>query len=337
MNGDNLNEQKEVLTSKKGIEYLPPKVLRKKPETISKAILYRYKRTNGEIETVLAIKRNKLIDGIIELGEESKKSITLDHQELKNLIDYLTENIEPFKTGLKKYLTLDISTSDLSKEQLLSLLHSLKAEDLTYISENLKTTPQLVQLANSIRLQKYKDTIKEFEERLRKDYSETSGENSWQGWLTKNFWLFGSNYKNPIPKAKINIQGSMPDFIFPSIDGCVDGIDIKKPNVGEILIKDTSHVNSYYWSPEINKAIGQVVNYLYDMDENRLKLAELLKVNIARPRGIIVAGRSNNWTAEQLKAYRKLSFSLHGVEILTYDHILERAKSLINLLIENEK
>lgn len=191
-------------------------------------------------------------------------------------------------------------------------------------------------MANAIKIQSYKNVLFEFEKRLEQDLEETAGDDSWQNWFTKNYWLFGSNYQKPIPKAKINIEGSMPDFIFPSIDGCVDGIDIKKPNTGEIVVRDQNHANSYYWSPEINKAIGQVVNYLYDMDENRLKLAEILNVNIARPRGIIVVGRSNSWTTEQLKAYRKLSFSLHGIEILTYDHVLDRAKSLINLLLEDE-
>lgn len=327
---------KKVLISKKGNEYLEPKILRQGPESISKAILYRHPRSDGRIESTLAIKRFKIVDGAIEMPEDPKKDVSLDEEELKNLLDYLSENIEAFRSGLKSYFPIDLGKTSLSGEQVLDLLNSLADEDIKRILDQVKTTPRLLTLANSIRFQKYQETITEFENRLKKDYPETSGDDSWQSWLTKNYWLFGSNYKKPISKAKINIEGSMPDFIFPSIDGCVDGIDIKRPNIEEIIVKDLDHANSYYWSKDINKAIGQVVNYLYEMDENRLKLAEILKVNIARPRGIIVAGRSINWDAEQLRAYRKLSFSLHGIEILTYDHVLQRAKSLLNLLRENE-
>ncbi len=328
---------KKVLVSRKGNEYLEPKILRQGPEVISKAILYRHSRSDGNIESTLTIKRFKTVNGVIEMPEDPKKDVSLDAEELKNLLDYLSENIEAFRSGLKSYFPIDLEGTDLTGEQVLDLLNNLASDDLKRVLDQVKTTPRLLTLANSIKFQKYKETLNEFQERLKNDYPETSGVNSWQAWLTENYWVFGSNYKRPIPKAKINIEGSMPDFIFPSIDGCVDGIDIKKPNIEEIIVKDADHSSSFYWSRDINKAIGQVVNYLYDMDENRLKLAEILRVNIARPRGIIIAGRSNNWTAEQLKAYRKLSFSLHGIEIITYDHLLERARSLISVLLEDEK
>ncbi len=321
-----------MLTSRQGHEYLPEKELKRGPERVSKAILFRHHHTGGSISTSLAIKRYKIVDRVIELVEDPKKDISLDDEELRNLLDYLAENIKPFREGLKKYFPIDLESVKLTGEEILSLLTTLPLEDVRQIMTEVKASPQLISLANSVQIQNYRATLKEFTDRLTADYPEDGGNDSWQTWFTVNHWLFGSNYKTPIPKAKISIEGSMPDYLFPTTDGYVDALDIKKPDCPEILLPDNSHTGSFHWSAEVNEAIGQMVNYIYTLDENRLKLAEMLKINIARPRGIIVAGRSSQWSPDQIRFYRKLSFSLHGIEILTYDHLCERATSLLDIL-----
>jgi len=35
------------------------------------------------------------------------------------------------------------------------------------------------------------------------NFSETSGDDSWQKWIYKHNWLFGVNYQEPIQKVKI--------------------------------------------------------------------------------------------------------------------------------------
>ncbi len=328
-----MDEQfQKVLTSKGGIKYILPKTLKSGKESFCEAILERvpHNRTTT-IDLVLAIKRYRITKDGLKVLEDPKKNISLDNEELNNLVEYLAEHIPAFKEGLQRYLNIDLNKTKLSSGQILDYI-SNSSENLENIIPVKGITPQLESLANAIKVQKFVELIQEFEARLNLDIPEDSGTNSWQNWFTVNYCFFGPSYKQPVTKNLINIRGSKPDFMLVTIDGCVDSLDIKKPNVPNIIQEDPSHTGSFYWSSDVNKSIGQLVNYLYDMDENRYQLAEELGISIARPRGIIVIGRSNHWTEREVRAYRKLSYSLHGLEVLTYDHLLDRAKQMLNNL-----
>jgi hypothetical protein len=175
----------------------------------------------------------------------------------------------------------------------------------------------------------------EFQERLKKDYSETKGDNSWQNWISKNNWLFGVNYREPIEKAKINLSGIMPDFLYPTVDDFVDVLEIKLPK-DEVLVEDTSHKGSWKWTTETNSAIGQVVNYLIEIDrlrfenENKVQNEIDQKVLFLKPRAFILIGDSKNWNNPKKEALRKLNYYLHNIEVLTYKDLLDRGNQFIN-------
>lgn len=326
------DQSQTVLTSKSGIKYIPSKILKKGIESYSEAILARVPHNNSStLDLVLAIKRYRITKSGVKIQDDPKRNISLDHEELSNLIEYLTENLPSFKAGLERYLNVDLTKTPLNPTQILDYINN-SSSDIENIIPVTEITPQLDSIANAIKIQEFTRLIEEFQERLSKNIGEDSGVNPWQTWFMNNYCFFGPNYKRPISKTKINIKGSKPDFLLVTIDGCVDGLDIKKPNVPNIIVEDPSHTGSFYWSSDVNKSIGQLVNYLYDMDENRYQLAEELGISIARPRGIIVIGRSNNWTEKEIRAYRKLSYSLHGIEVLTYDHLLDRARQMLENL-----
>jgi hypothetical protein len=50
-----------------------------------------------------------------------------------------------------------------------------------------------------------------------------------------------------------------------------------------------------------------------------------------KPRCTLIFGRSHDWTAEQTEAYRILNASHHSLSILTYDHVLERARRMLSM------
>ena len=157
-------------------------------------------------------------------------------------------------------------------------------EETSTIIKRLKTQKRIIkseiekleQIQKESNIFVFKQKIKELKNRFNKKYSETSGKNSWQSWIYKNNWMFGINYQQPIEKQKINISGSMPDYIFPTIDGFLDILEIKLPS-HEVIIKDSNHAGAYRWSGETNKAIGQVVNYLNDIDLYQLHLKQEIK------------------------------------------------------------
>lgn len=186
----------------------------------------------------------------------------------------------------------------------------------------------------------YRQKLLEFDSRLLKKYPETKGSNSWQSWIYENTWMFGINYTSPIGKQRVGFN-SIPDYIFPSIDGFIDILEIKLPSA-VVISKYTSHPGSYYWSMETSEAIGQAVNYLSEIEKNAFQIQQIvertyqIKISTIKPRAIILIGKSDKWNEEQLEAFRKLNHAMHGVEVITFTQLGYRAKSLISLY-EKEK
>ena len=209
---------------------------------------------------------------------------------------------------------------------------------ITELSTQKKLLKQEIQDLETLRKNSniffFKSRIEELKVRLTKKYHETRGKNSWQRWIYDNNWLFGINYQQPIEKQKISILGSMPDFSFPTIDGFLDILEIKLPTM-DIITPDHSHVGCFSWSSDTNKAIGQVVNYLTNIELYQLHIKDEIKrvygldLYLIKPRAIILIGNKNNWTSEQHKALRNLNYSLHGIEVLSYTDLINRGLEII--------
>ncbi|MEI6477757.1 MAG: Shedu anti-phage system protein SduA domain-containing protein [bacterium] len=185
--------------------------------------------------------------------------------------------------------------------------------------------------AGQLQLQREK-IVKDLERRLLLRFSETNGNDSWQRWIHANNWLFGINYQKPIEKEKINISGVMPDFLFPTVDGFIDILEIKLPE-DEVISSDGSHQGAWKWTAASNTAIGQVVNYLSEIDrmsseiENNIRRKYELEVSCLKPRAHILIGNSQDWKMEKKEGLRKLNHSLHGIEVITYFDLIQRGKS----------
>lgn len=222
-----------------------------------------------------------------------------------------------------------------------------EATDILKNTSNLKNQKKLLKVEKEEfeKLQKqsnitiFQDKVLELKERLTKKYPETKGDNSWQKWIYKNNWIFGIQYQKPIEKSVVNLSGSMPDYIFPTMDGFMDILEIKLPSE-EVVMEDTNHTGSYRWCGETNKAIGQVVNYLNDIERLQLELSDKIKdkynvdIFLIKPRAFIVIGNSKNWGSVKKKALRKLNYSLHGIEVLTYSDLVSRGEEIIRRYTE---
>lgn len=182
-----------------------------------------------------------------------------------------------------------------------------------------------------IKRKKVIDTLKT---RLEGDFPETQGDESWQKWIYDNNWLFGVNYQKPIERQKINITGAMPDYLFPTLDGFADVLEIKLPSF-EVIEEDSSHPGSWVWSKHSNYAIGQVVNYLGEIDRLRLEIEAAIervykiKFSLIKPRAFILIGKSDTWDQIKKEGLRKLNHSLHGIELLTYLDLVKRGEAFI--------
>ncbi len=215
----------------------------------------------------------------------------------------------------------------------------LKAGYSEEVWDNLvESNPSLVTKLSYARIQNTrKEIVNELKSRIQTGaFSETKGSDSWQKWIYEHNWLFGVNYKKPIEKTKININGIMPDYLFPTLDGFVDILEIKLPDK-DVIIEDKNHKGSWKWSSETNTAIGQVVNYLSEIDRLRLEIEKNIKteygqeISLLKPRAYILVGDSSQWKSIKKDGLRKLNHALHGIEVLTYKDLFDRGCQAINI------
>ena len=103
----------------------------------------------------------------------------------------------------------------------------------------------------------------------------------------------------------------------------------------------TQYRNNYVASREVSGAIQQIEKYIfclnsYDkakkdvLDKLDGMLPNGLKPQVVNPQGILLAGRSNEFTEEQRKDFELIKRQYkHVADIMTYDDLAQRLKNII--------
>lgn len=165
--------------------------------------------------------------------------------------------------------------------------------------------------------------------------------NYWQPFLKKNRWMFGLSYFVLLDESRIDLWDTA-DYLFEAEDGFIDIVEIKHPHIDFWQNDRNGNYQKYrgFLQPdeELKGAITQATNYIFQV-EKKFSQPDWCRKNKCetpiKPKCTIIFGRSNNWGIEEKTAFRLLNDSLHGIEIITFDHLCGRAKKLLNTL-ENE-
>lgn len=132
-------------------------------------------------------------------------------------------------------------------------------------------------------------------------------------------------------------KDKQPDFLLVDANGFVDILEIKKADVRML----TQYRNNYVVTREISGAIQQIEKYVFCLNlsdkakECVLKkltkfLPERVEVKIVNPQGILLAGRSNEFTNEQQKDFELIKRQYkHVADIMTYDDLVQRLENII--------
>lgn len=180
-----------------------------------------------------------------------------------------------------------------------------------------------------------KRSLSEFKEAL--DDTNKKERNYWQPFLEKNRWMFGLSYFVLLNESRIDLWDTA-DYIFESEDGFIDIVEIKHPHL-EFWQKDTTGKYKKYReflqpSEDLKGAITQATNYIFQL-EKKFSDPDWQRKNKCqtpvKPSCIIILGRSNDWSIEEKTAFRLLNDSLHGIDIITFDHLHSR----VLLLLQN--
>ena len=132
-------------------------------------------------------------------------------------------------------------------------------------------------------------------------------------------------------------KDKQPDFLLVDANGFVDILEIKKADVRML----TQYRNNYIATREISGAIQQIEKYIFCLNSSdkakedvSKKLTEFLpegvEVKIVNPQGILLAGRSNEFTDEHKKDFELIKRQYkHVADIMTYDDLAQRLRNII--------
>lgn len=322
---------KEIKKSKEGIEYIQA-VIYEKPLTVTRAMLWKIKHTHHENdELCVKLGRYKKKKGPFNLTFEElenfapKSELTLTGEEFQALIDFIESHVKPFEQGVKKFIPLDEKFEAGNIEHLQAFFsHPEKQELIDFVISHDIIPAELFVAFNQ--LSKIR-AVDKFEEMLENDMTE----HDWQKWFQENNWVLGTDYVRILDERNIDTQ-NITDFLMEAYDGFIDIVEIKRPD-GELNFwANSKDHDNYVPHQDLVKAITQASKYIYEIEResNSIKFLERVGgIKTIKPRCVLIYGRSDDWNNEQNESFRILNSNYHNLSIMTYDHILERAKQMI--------
>jgi|HubBroStandDraft_6_1064221.scaffolds.fasta_scaffold297450_2 hypothetical protein len=318
-----------VRKTRGGLDYIGA-VLRHKKSVVTRVVFWRVPHRQSDTEDIcLKIGRYTRIGFNDETLQAThpKSELTLDGEECRNLLQFISENYEPFRTHEAKYLPLNDSLDETNVKHLRAIFRNPnKQQLLQFIVENSILPDDLLLVVQN---QQRTKAIAEFEAMLRAD----SREHDWQQWFSKNNWILGSDFVRVIDERSIDTE-NIADYLVQAFDGFLDIIEIKRPGGGLRFWASSLDHGNYIPSSDLIKAITQANAYIFELEReiNSQKFIERVGgVRTVKPRCVLVYGRSHSWGDDERRAFRILNASYHNLSIMTYDHVLGRAKRIVGL------
>ena len=264
-------------------------------------------------------------------GGEGVK-LELKSGEIKKLLDKLPI----LKSIYERHgIILGKSQVYITKENIEGIIHNLsnfKDKDLLIQLLKISINTKVLHLRFEVTNIKRQQSTKKFKEMLDKELSEQT----WQKWFKENNWVLGTEFVEILSERAIDPK-NISDYLAKAYDGFVDIIEIKRPSDKLPFWAIQKDHDNFIPSSYLIKAIMQATNYIYEVEResNSQKFLERVRnIKVIKPRCTLIFGRSNKWGNTEKEAYRILNSSYHNLTILTYDHVLSRAKKMLGLSIE---
>lgn len=198
-------------------------------------------------------------------------------------------------------------------------------------------------LATKLSLSRIYESRKALVEQMEEKIDQDENEEYWQQLLAENRWIFGNSYIGIIGERRTNISSTL-DHPLITEDGYLEIVEIKKPSFP--FWKKTRSGESYLYrdkylvpNAELQCAISQGSNYIYETEQemDSRSWAETHDgIYPLKPKCLIVHGRSNDWGDLESQSFRLLNDRLHGISVITFDHLILRAKQTLELFKPEE-
>ena len=281
----------------------------------------------------------KFLESLDILDLSSKQNLKFTNR----LVDELIEK----KMVLKKLLK---GSRSLTSEQFLQLFNTIKRSEKNKLFEKFIENIDEYEVENldaAIKQKEYKKSLKalevliemagnkDFFEKVKSDpelqkYRANQLEKVFHNWIENNLWIFGVEYHKKHPFRKIGENNSQADLLFETVDGFLSLIEIKRPNTKYKLFRHDSSHRCYFPTSDFSEAIGQCLIYLQRIEDYKKSIEDKHSIRILRPRIRLIIGRTKDFNKEQNEALHFLNSSLHDIDIVSYDQLLENGRKIIS-------
>lgn len=286
-------------------------------------------------KTSILKKMEKLANQQIIIGGELENNIPLN--DFKNLIErFPTQTEKDYYANaritniLSQYLDNVKDYGDLFEKYLNKQDKRIKVKKLT------DTFKKYEYKKYTLILEKLKNMLK---------LAEPSSEESWGLEILEIILLLFPKYVQCLPKVTIRDayanKNRQLDFMLLDSNNCVDIIEIKKPAPNHI-IRNGMYRENYTPQRELSGTVMQVEKYLFHLNKWGLKGEETLtkkyekkllsnqSIKILNPKGLIIIGRDNNLSGNQLFDFEIIKRKYANmIDIITYDDLIRRLELLI--------
>lgn len=296
------------------------------------------------------------------LQKEKEKPIQNESYILKanvNLED-CHDNFWKLISFLQSLRNIDIPSESFSliTQEESEIVKALRGRDVKSISSIIKKLSAIegVSLSDGDinQLLKRKERLQEFDTSIK---SHASEEDWWQDYFEQNKWIFGYGLNYQILRTqqdqpnyggtKVDGKGGQRGDYLSSTEGDLSFtvlVEIKTPNT--LLLQGASEIRSGTWSlsKDLTDAITQLQTNVDTWDKQGSRqpdnVDKLEKENIftVQPKGIVVIGDLSSLnTRSKRETFQRFRRSLHGIDILTFDELLKRARFIVEEKLEIEK
>ncbi|HTW90649.1 MAG TPA: Shedu anti-phage system protein SduA domain-containing protein [bacterium] len=307
------------------------KVLRDSPKVISKAVFFDIPHNTTQGDVRLMVGRFDKKSGQ-PVSSAPKTKMTFYTDEFNELLTFISDNYEPFKAGVRNYIPINSKFDPNSLVHLRAVLNDPDKRKVLSLIDEWDLVPEDV--ARGLEFRNRSKAVEAFERMV----NDASREHDWQVWFTRNDWVLGSEFVRILDDRRIDTE-NVADFLMQAYDGFVDIIEIKKPAPDLPFWRERSADVHPVPSSKLTEAITQSARYIHEV-ERRVNDLQFFKkhseVKAVKPRCVLIFGRSDDWGDEQREAYRILNSSYHNLTILTYDHVLARARRILEPAAERE-
>ena len=178
-----------------------------------------------------------------------------------------------------------------------------------------------------------------------KQNSEIKNEEFWQSFFLDYSEIISQTFSTPNllfqdkafvgGKNLVNKNGKVVDYIFKNeINNNITLVEIKTP-VSKLIGK--KYRGTYSLTPELSGAINQLLIYRDTLQKEfyNLQAKTSNKFEIFNPKCLLIIGRQNSLSQEEVTAFEIFRNELRTIEVITFDELFNKIEILLKLMEEN--